>query len=106
NNNDTQDCWSYVEITILRRESGLGFSIAGGIDNPHLQNDYHIYITKIIPDGAAAIDGRLRINDIIEKVNDCSLINLTHSTAVDILKRAGDSVKLNLSLPKAQHMKE
>ncbi|XP_031783988.1 disks large 1 tumor suppressor protein isoform X3 [Nasonia vitripennis] len=94
NNNDTQDCWSYVEIAILRRESGLGFSIAGGTDNPHLQNDYHIYITKIIPDGAAANDDRLRINDIIEKVNDCSLINLTHSTAVDILKRAGDSVKL------------
>ncbi|NXV73935.1 DLG3 protein, partial [Atlantisia rogersi] len=39
--------------------SGLGFSIAGGIDNPHIPDDPGIFITKIIPGGAAAMDGRL-----------------------------------------------
>ncbi|KFQ72340.1 Disks large 3, partial [Phaethon lepturus] len=39
--------------------SGLGFSIAGGIDNPHVPDDPGIFITKIIPGGAAAMDGRL-----------------------------------------------
>jgi len=38
----------------------LGFSIAGGTDNPHIGDDPGIFITKIIPGGAAAEDGRLR----------------------------------------------
>lgn len=41
--------------------SGLGFSIAGGTDNPHIGDDPGIFITKIIPGGAAAEDGRLRL---------------------------------------------
>ena len=40
--------------------SGLGFSIAGGTDNPHIGTDPSIYITKVIEGGAAAADGRLR----------------------------------------------
>lgn len=40
--------------------SGLGFSIAGGTDNPHIGDDPGIFITKIIPGGAASEDGRLR----------------------------------------------
>ncbi|NWZ49972.1 DLG2 protein, partial [Haliaeetus albicilla] len=42
--------------------SGLGFSIAGGTDNPHIGDDPGIFITKIIPGGAAAEDGRLSID--------------------------------------------
>ncbi|EEC14694.1 discs large protein, putative [Ixodes scapularis] len=41
--------------------AGLGFSIAGGTDNPHIGEDPSIYITKLIPGGAAAADGRLHI---------------------------------------------
>lgn len=47
-------------ITLLQGNSGLGFSIAGGMDNPHIPDDPGIFITKIIPGGAAAQDGRLR----------------------------------------------
>ncbi|NXI23976.1 DLG1 protein, partial [Sterrhoptilus dennistouni] len=43
--------------------SGLGFSIAGGTDNPHIGDDASIFITKIIAGGAAAQDGRLRIGN-------------------------------------------
>ena len=39
---------------------GLGFSISGGTDNPQFDNDSSIYITKIIENRAAAVDGRLR----------------------------------------------
>lgn len=46
-------------ITCVQGNSGLGFSIAGGIDNPHIPDDPGIFITKIIPGGAAAMDGRL-----------------------------------------------
>ena len=40
--------------------AGLGFSIAGGRDNPIDADDMSIYITKIISGGGAAADGRLR----------------------------------------------
>lgn len=40
--------------------TGLGLSIAGGTDNPHIGDDTSIYITKIILGGSAALDGRLR----------------------------------------------
>ena len=45
---------------LLQGTTGLGFSIAGGSDNPHIEDDSSIFITKIIPGGAAAADGRLR----------------------------------------------
>lgn len=40
-------------ITLEKSESGLGFSITGGIDSPVDTGDIHIYISKIIPGGAA-----------------------------------------------------
>lgn len=48
----------------VQGNSGLGFSIAGGTDNPHIGDDPSIFITKIIPGGAAAQDGRLRYTHI------------------------------------------
>ena len=57
--------WDYEEINLERGGAGLGFSIAGGTDNPHVSNDTSIFITffKIIDGGAAAHDGRLKVND-------------------------------------------
>lgn len=40
------DEWQYEEIVLGRGTSGLGFSIAGGTDNPHIGTDTSIYITK------------------------------------------------------------
>uniref|UniRef100_A0A8B9K8A1 Discs, large homolog 1 (Drosophila) n=1 Tax=Astyanax mexicanus TaxID=7994 RepID=A0A8B9K8A1_ASTMX len=74
--------------------SGLGFSIAGGTDNPHIGEDPSIFITKIIPGGAAAQDGRLRVNDCILRVNDVNVRDVTHSKAVEALKEAGCIVRL------------
>ncbi|XP_008323597.1 disks large homolog 4 isoform X2 [Cynoglossus semilaevis] len=84
----------YEEITLERGNSGLGFSIAGGTDNPHIGDDPSIFITKIIPGGAAAQDGRLRVNDSIVFVNDVDVREVTHSTAVEALKDAGPVVRL------------
>lgn len=86
--------WEYEEITLERGGSGLGFSIAGGTDNPHIGDDSSIYITKLIPGGAAAADGRLKVNDVIVEVNRVSVVRVTHAAAVDALKRAGNTVTL------------
>ena len=40
--------------------TGLGFSIGGGTDNPHIDDNFGIFITRIIKGGAAAEDGRLK----------------------------------------------
>uniref|UniRef100_A0AAQ5YU15 Discs, large homolog 3 (Drosophila) n=1 Tax=Amphiprion ocellaris TaxID=80972 RepID=A0AAQ5YU15_AMPOC len=74
--------------------SGLGFSIAGGIDNPHIPDDPGIFITKIIPGGAAAMDGRLGVNDCVLRVNDVDVSEVVHSRAVEALKEAGPVVRL------------
>uniref|UniRef100_A0A9J8AP59 Discs, large homolog 4a (Drosophila) n=1 Tax=Cyprinus carpio carpio TaxID=630221 RepID=A0A9J8AP59_CYPCA len=88
------DIIEYEEITLERGNSGLGFSIAGGTDNPHVGDDPSIFITKIIPGGAAAQDGRLRVNDSILFVNDVDVREVTHSQAVEALKEAGAIVRL------------
>lgn len=90
------DSWYYEDIQLERGNSGLGFSIAGGTDNPHIGTDTSIYITKLIPGGAAAADGRLSINDIIVSVNDVSVVDVPHASAVDALKKAGNIVKLHV----------
>ncbi|XP_039603004.1 disks large homolog 4 isoform X4 [Polypterus senegalus] len=92
--NGTDGEVEYEEITLERGNSGLGFSIAGGTDNPHIGDDPSIFITKIIPGGAAAQDGRLRVNDSILFVNDVDVREVTHSMAVEALKEAGAIVRL------------
>uniref|UniRef100_A0A8C8RFY4 Discs large MAGUK scaffold protein 4 n=1 Tax=Pelusios castaneus TaxID=367368 RepID=A0A8C8RFY4_9SAUR len=105
-NTDTLEAPAYVSSQVgggvadrfwgclLQGNSGLGFSIAGGTDNPHIGDDPSIFITKIIPGGAAAQDGRLRVNDSILFVNDVDVREVTHSTAVEALKEAGCIVRL------------
>ncbi|XP_035276994.1 discs large homolog 1-like protein isoform X26 [Anguilla anguilla] len=92
--NGTEADFEYEEITLERGNSGLGFSIAGGTDNPHIGEDPSIFITKVIPGGAAAQDGRLRVNDSILRVNDVDVRDVTHSKAVEALKEAGSIVRL------------
>ncbi|XP_036823960.1 disks large homolog 4 isoform X2 [Oncorhynchus mykiss] len=92
--NGTEGEIEYEEITLERGNSGLGFSIAGGTDNPHVGDDPSIFITKIIPGGAAAQDGRLSVNDSILFVNDVDVREVTHSLAVEALKEAGAIVRL------------
>ncbi|XP_017159945.1 disks large homolog 4 isoform X4 [Poecilia reticulata] len=92
--NGTEADYEYEEITLERGNSGLGFSIAGGTDNPHIGEDPSIFITKIIPGGAAAQNGRLRVNDCIVRVNDTDVREVTHSGAVEALKEAGGLVRL------------
>uniref|UniRef100_A0A665TGN8 PDZ domain-containing protein n=1 Tax=Echeneis naucrates TaxID=173247 RepID=A0A665TGN8_ECHNA len=65
--NGTEIEYEFEEITLERGNSGLGFSIAGGTDNPHIGDDPGIFITKIIPGGAAAEDGRLRSSHLCDE---------------------------------------
>ncbi|XP_078380802.1 disks large homolog 1-like isoform X2 [Oculina patagonica] len=92
--------YEYVDITLERGTTGLGFSIGGGKDNPHIDNDFGIYITRIIKGGAAAEDGRLQVGDCIVAVNGVSTVNVSHQQAVEALKAAGGVVTLTLKKEK------
>ncbi|KAE8584116.1 hypothetical protein XENTR_v10020828 [Xenopus tropicalis] len=92
--NGSDTLYKYEEIVLERGNSGLGFSIAGGIDNPHVPDDPGIFITKIIPGGAAAMDGRLSVSDCVLRVNDVDVTEVVHSKAVEALKEAGPVVRL------------
>ncbi|KYO28682.1 hypothetical protein Y1Q_0005133 [Alligator mississippiensis] len=94
-NTDTLEAPAYVNGTEGEMD------IAGGTDNPHVGDDPSIFITKIIPGGAAAQDGRLRVNDSILFVNDVDVREVTHSAAVDALKEAGAIVRLYVMRRKA-----
>ncbi|XP_013187266.1 disks large 1 tumor suppressor protein isoform X2 [Amyelois transitella] len=91
-----EDGYTYLSVVLSRAGgAGLGFSIAGGSDNPHVADDPHIYVTKLIPGGAAAAS-QLQINDAILQVNDTNVENVTHAEAVDALKKAGNTVRLKI----------
>ncbi|KAM3964136.1 MAGUK family member discs large 1 isoform 3-T4 [Aphomia sociella] len=91
-----EEGYTYMNVVLSRAGgAGLGFSIAGGSDNPHVADDPHIYVTKLIPGGAAAAS-QLQINDAILQVNDTNVEHVTHAEAVDALKKAGNTVRLKV----------
>ncbi|XP_062935398.1 protein scribble homolog isoform X3 [Cynocephalus volans] len=74
----------------------LGISIRGGAKghagNPCDPTDEGIFISKVSPTGAAGRDGRLRVGLRLLEVNQQSLLGLTHSEAVQLLRSAGDTL--------------
>ncbi|CAJ0945166.1 unnamed protein product, partial [Mesorhabditis belari] len=82
------------KIDLYKGARGLGFSIAGGIGNEHVQGDPAIYVTKIIDGGAAYHDGRLKVGDKLVAVDDVPLEGITHEYAVNVLKNTGTKVTL------------
>jgi hypothetical protein len=98
NDNAYDDHWSYETIILERPTSttSLGFSIAGGSDNPIYGNNTSIFITKLTQNGIAELDGRMRINDILVKVNDINCDAADHSLVVQALKEAGTQVRLTV----------
>uniref|UniRef100_A0A8U8CIR0 Uncharacterized protein n=1 Tax=Geospiza parvula TaxID=87175 RepID=A0A8U8CIR0_GEOPR len=98
--NGSDGMFKYEEIVLERGNSGLGFSIAGGIDNPHVPDDPGIFITKIIPGGAAAMDGRLGVNDCVLRVNDVDVSEVVHSKAVEALKEPPPETIMEVNLMK------
>ncbi|KAJ0175470.1 hypothetical protein K1T71_008629 [Dendrolimus kikuchii] len=67
-----EDGYLHMSVVLSRAGgAGLGFSIAGGSDNPHVAENPHIYVTKLIPGGAAAASN-LQINDAILQQRICT----------------------------------
>ncbi|KAM4864998.1 protein scribble homolog isoform 2-T2 [Thomomys bottae] len=76
----------------------LGISIRGGArgraGNPCDPTDEGIFISKVSPTGAAGRDGRLRVGLRLLEVNQQSLLGLTHTEAVQLLRGVGDALSV------------
>ena len=84
--------WWRIKLYLI---IGLGFNIAGGKGTKHTTDDNGIFITKIIPGGAADEEGTLAVGDRIVQVDEHSMVEITHAMATDILHSTGSCVKIH-----------
>ncbi|XP_074956617.1 pro-interleukin-16 [Phalacrocorax aristotelis] len=75
-----------IHVTILHKEedTGLGFSLAGGID---LENKI-ITVHKVFPNGLASQEGTIQKGDEVLSINGKSLKGATHNDASAIMRQA------------------
>ena len=79
-------------VRVVKTESsGLGISIKGG-----KENKMPILISKIFKSMAADLTGQLYVGDAILSVNGIDLRDITHDEAVQVLKKAGKVVDLEV----------
>ncbi|CAF1354687.1 unnamed protein product [Rotaria sordida] len=89
------DHWTNIKIDFQRMPGkGLGFSIAGGKDTPCISDSWAVVVTRITEGGLADSDHRLKLHDIILRVNNIDFTNIEHQAAVDTLKAAESPVIL------------
>lgn len=80
-------------MVLEKNQTGLGFSISGGKDR-QADPDHYVRVTDISAGGAVARDGRVKVGDVILKVNNVDCVNVEHQVAVDALKSSGSVVRL------------
>lgn len=75
-----------IHVTILHKDddTGLGFSLAGGID---LENKV-ITVHKVFPNGLASQEGTIQKGDEVLSINGKSLKGATHNDASAIMRQA------------------
>ncbi|CAL1294500.1 unnamed protein product [Larinioides sclopetarius] len=73
------------EVSLVKAGGPLGLSIIGGIDHschPFGAGEPGIFISKIVPEGAAAKTAKLKVGDRLLKVNGADVCQASHKDAV------------------------
>ncbi|XP_037770599.1 syntaxin-binding protein 4 isoform X5 [Chelonia mydas] len=92
-------------ITFSDCQNGLGVKIIGGY-REQTEEDYGIFIKKILPGGMAAIDSRLLTGDLILDVNGENLVGVTSERAVDVLRMASATNHVSLLITRDEEAKK
>ncbi|CAD6186976.1 unnamed protein product [Caenorhabditis auriculariae] len=93
--NSTQSEQTSLRRIVIRRDASkdLGLSIAGGRDDPYIEGDSGIFVTKVNP-GSAADKAGLMVDDKLIRANDISVTDASQKEAVAVMKAARDNVEL------------
>ncbi|XP_026784377.2 tight junction protein ZO-2 isoform X1 [Pangasianodon hypophthalmus] len=92
--------WEQYTVT-LQRDSKMGFGIAvsGGRDNPNVDSgETSIIVSDVLQGGPA--DGLLFENDRVIQVNTIAMENVSHSFAVQQLRKCGKVAKITVKRPR------
>ncbi|KAK2855161.1 hypothetical protein Q7C36_007030 [Tachysurus vachellii] len=82
---DALENYEDVHVVVLHKEagSGLGFTVAGGVD----QNK-PVTVHKVLPTGLAAKEGSIHEGDQVLSINGTALHNSTHKDALQTMRKA------------------
>lgn len=84
------------DVELVKDSRGLGITIAGYVEKTAAELS-GIFVKSVAEGSAAAVDGRLRVNDQIIEVDDASLHGKDNQQAVEILKQTGHVVRLKVA---------
>ena len=79
----SDELFHILEVCLIRKVSGFGFRIIGG----HEEGS-QVTIGAIIAGGAADVDGRLTVGDVITHINGRSVLNASYHDAVGLMGKA------------------
>ncbi|KAK3761794.1 hypothetical protein RRG08_010119 [Elysia crispata] len=95
---DLQDLGSEaieVQVELENLTSGkLGFEVVGGKDDPQFPNDPSLFVSHIAKGGAA--EGRLKVNDMILKINSLEAVNVEKMVALQAIWKSSRSVNMTV----------
>lgn len=84
------DGGEYHSVELQRGVRGFGFSIRGG-------REFHsmpLFVLRIADQGPAQLSGKLQVGDQILEVNGIDTKNMTHASAINIIRQGGNTVRL------------
>lgn len=74
------------KVELNKGDKGFGICISGGSDNQHIKGDNSIYVTRIVDNGVAQMDGRIEVGDRLLAINDVRLEDFTYEEAVSAMR--------------------
>lgn len=82
-----------IRTTLFKGSRGFGFTIIGGDEPGEL-----LQIKSIVPDGAAAKDGRLRVGDALVRLNGRPVVHKTHQEVVSMFQQMPPSEDVEMEM--------
>ncbi|XP_038667446.1 membrane-associated guanylate kinase, WW and PDZ domain-containing protein 2a isoform X12 [Scyliorhinus canicula] len=84
---------TFLTTSLKKSNMGFGFTIIGG-DEP----DEFLQVKSVIPEGPAAVDGKMEMGDVIVYINDICVLGYTHAEVVKIFQSVPIGQCVNLVL--------
>ncbi|RUS73670.1 hypothetical protein EGW08_018576, partial [Elysia chlorotica] len=84
-----------VQVELENPNSGqLGFEMVGGKDDPQFPNDPSLFVSHVTKGSAA--EGRLKVNDMILKINSLEALNVEKMIALQAIWKSPRSVNVTV----------